>query len=70
MQKYKNTLRTTKKGSWDQREDELLLEWIHKNGAKKWTECSKKIKGRCGKQCRERWINILNPELRKSDWDK
>ena len=61
-------MRTTKKGSWNQREDELLLQWIDKYGPKKWTECSKKIKGRCGKQCRERWINILNPNLRKSDW--
>ncbi len=26
------------------------------------------IKGRCGKQCRERWVNILNPQVKKGNW--
>lgn len=34
----------------------------------KWTECSKRIIGRCGKQCRERWVNILNPDVKKGNW--
>jgi len=26
------------------------------------------IKGRSGKQCRERWINALNPSLKTGGW--
>ena len=26
------------------------------------------IKGRIGKQCRERWHNHLNPAIKKTDW--
>jgi hypothetical protein len=44
------------------------MDWIHTHGPNKWTDCSKNIKGRCGKQCRERWVNILNPGVKKGNW--
>jgi hypothetical protein len=44
------------------------LDWVENHGATKWTECSKLIRGRCGKQCRERWVNILNPGVKKGNW--
>lgn len=34
----------------------------------KWTEATEVIKGRSGKQIRERWFNILNPQINKSKW--
>lgn len=68
MQKFKNSQRSGKKGNWSRDEDDLLVAWVHRNGSTKWTECSKYITGRCGKQCRERWVNILNPEIKKGDW--
>jgi hypothetical protein len=68
MQKFKNSQRSAKKGNWTEEEDFLLLRWVKENGATKWTECSKQIKGRCGKQCRERWVNILNPDVKKGNW--
>jgi hypothetical protein len=68
MQKFKNSQRSAKKGNWTADEDQLLLAWVGENGATKWTECSKQIRGRCGKQCRERWVNILNPEVKKGNW--
>ena len=68
MQKFKNSQRSAKKGNWSFDEDEILLRWVADNGATKWTECSKLIKGRCGKQCRERWVNILNPRVKKGNW--
>lgn len=43
---------------------------------KKWTKIAKSIKdrlgveGRTGKQCRERWHNHLNPEIKKAIWDE
>lgn len=68
MQKFKNSQRSAKKGNWTSEEDEVLLSWVRENGATKWTECSKLIRGRCGKQCRERWVNILNPSVKKGNW--
>jgi hypothetical protein len=68
LQKFKNSQRSAKKGNWTNKEDGLLLNWVKKNGATKWTECSKLIRGRCGKQCRERWVNILNPKVKKGNW--
>ena len=68
MQKFKNSQRSAKKGNWTAEEDQLLLNWVSQNGPTKWTECSKQIKGRCGKQCRERWVNILNPDVKKGNW--
>ena len=68
MQKFKNSARSAKKGNWTGEEDQILMDWIHTHGANKWTDCSKNIKGRCGKQCRERWVNILNPGVKKGNW--
>lgn len=68
MQKFKNSARSAKKGNWTEEEDRLLMDWIKRHGAVKWTECSKNIQGRCGKQCRERWVNILNPGVKKGNW--
>lgn len=62
--------RNKRKGNWSCEEDELLLKWVSENGCLKWTDCSKYIPNRCGKQCRERWVNILNPEIRKGDWSE
>ena len=68
MQKFKNSARSAKKGNWTEQEDRILMDWIKSHGPNKWTECSKNIKGRCGKQCRERWVNILNPGVKKGNW--
>jgi hypothetical protein len=68
MQKFKNSARSARKGNWTKEEDRILLDWVSLKGPNKWTECSKKIRGRCGKQCRERWVNILNPKVKKGNW--
>lgn len=34
----------------------------------KWTSCSDFLSGRSGKQCRERWFNTLNPNVKKGGW--
>ena len=56
------------KGPWTDKEDQLLRNWIEKNGACNWTKCSEYIKGRSGKQCREHWNNSLDPKLIKGQW--
>jgi len=56
------------KGPWTIEEDRKLLEWVKINGPIKWTSCSEFICGRSGKQCRERWFNTLNPNVKKGGW--
>lgn len=56
------------KGPWTREEDEKVIELVKKFGPKKWTLIAKHLKGRIGKQCRERWHNHLNPSIRKCAW--
>lgn len=57
-----------KKGTWSDFEDNMLLKWCQEHGPNFWTDCSKVIKGRSGKQCRERWINAQDPKIKKGNW--
>jgi hypothetical protein len=56
------------RGSWTPEEDALIMEHVRKNGLKNWAPLSKVLPGRIGKQCRERWINHLDPRVNKSPW--
>ncbi|NXI35053.1 MYBA protein, partial [Galbula dea] len=56
------------KGPWTKEEDERVIELVQKYGPKRWSLIAKHLKGRIGKQCRERWHNHLNPEVKKSSW--
>ncbi|XP_048452292.1 myb-related protein A isoform X4 [Rhincodon typus] len=56
------------KGPWTKEEDQKVIELVQKYGPKRWSLIAKYLKGRIGKQCRERWHNHLNPEVKKSSW--
>ncbi|XP_069579668.1 transcriptional activator Myb isoform X2 [Brachyistius frenatus] len=56
------------KGPWTKEEDQRVIELVQKYGAKRWSVIAKHLKGRIGKQCRERWHNHLNPEVKKTSW--
>ncbi|KMZ61703.1 hypothetical protein ZOSMA_506G00020 [Zostera marina] len=56
------------KGQWTPEEDSLLISLVKEHGAKKWSDISKKLVGRIGKQCRERWHNHLRPDIKKDNW--
>jgi len=58
-----------KKGPWQEHEDRIIKE-CQANGTTKWADISRVIPGRTGKQCRERWNNHLNPDLRKGVFDE
>jgi myb proto-oncogene protein len=57
---------------WSQYEDESILTLIEKYGTvRKWAVISRELEstygifGRSGKQCRERWFNHLDPDVKK-----
>ena len=57
------------KGPWTDDEDstlkQLLEDLKHLPRNKLWVEVGARMKERNGKQCRERFLNHLNPEIRK-----
>lgn len=61
---------------WTSEEDEVLTEIVLKLGAKQWSSIASQLNielhgglpVRFGKQCRERWLGSLSPEIQKSAW--
>ena len=56
------------KGSWTRQEDETIIQYVRTYGCKSWTKLAKMLPGRIGKQCRERWMNHLNPNISRGPW--
>lgn len=56
------------KGSWTREEDEIIIDFVQKNGPRNWVKLALLLPGRIGKQCRERWTNHLNPNVAKKTW--
>lgn len=56
------------KGSWTPDEDVQIINWVKENGPKNWSSLAALLPGRLGKQCRERWVNSLDPDLLKKAW--
>ncbi|KAM3287818.1 transcription factor MYB3R-3 [Capsicum chacoense] len=56
------------KGPWTQEEDDKIIELVARYGPTKWSIIAKSLHGRIGKQCRERWHNHLNPNIKKDAW--
>jgi transcriptional activator Myb len=56
---------------WTHEEDVILCDLINKRGPKSWAQIAKLLNAkypknnRFGKQCRERWFNHLNPEIKR-----
>eukprot|EP00798_Chlamydomonas_sp_ICE-L_P032089 gene32089-16611_t len=65
------------KGSWKADEDNVLKRAVDMTGAKNWTSIAERFNldmgrdplcGRTGKQCRERWIHHLRPDIKTGTW--
>jgi hypothetical protein len=56
------------KGPWTAEEDATVIRLVQIHGHKKWSYIARQLKGRLGKQCRERWYNHLNPDINKGEW--
>jgi len=67
-QRATQKLKGVRKRPWTHSEDVLLSKLVDEIGSQKWSEIAKAIKNREGKQCRERWHNHLNPDIRKDPW--
>ncbi|VFQ95640.1 unnamed protein product [Cuscuta campestris] len=61
---------TSSKGQWSVEEDRILIQLVEKHGVRKWSHIAQLLKGRIGKQCRERWHNHLRPNIKKDVWSE
>ncbi|KAL5728416.1 hypothetical protein ACHQM5_001505 [Ranunculus cassubicifolius] len=58
-----------KKGSWTAEEDRLLSDYIKRYGHWNWRELPKYAGlSRCGKSCRLRWMNYLQPNVKRGNY--
>eukprot|EP01032_Pedospumella_encystans_P007557 gene7557-9054_t len=62
--------RTSVRKPWSLEEDMLLLKLVKENGAVGyWPKIALAMERRTGKQCRERYINHLDPDMKKTPWN-
>ncbi|CAN8062460.1 unnamed protein product [Agarophyton chilense] len=59
---------TYARGPWTKDEDSMLISLVNANGPRNWTNLASRMPSRSGKQCRERWLNHLNPNIKKGAW--
>ncbi|KAK9908648.1 hypothetical protein WJX75_000964 [Coccomyxa subellipsoidea] len=63
---YRDNVQALKKGPWAADEDAALLKAVEACG-RRWREVAKLVPRRSDKQCRERFCNVLDPELKRED---
>ncbi|KAJ3677104.1 hypothetical protein LUZ60_002828 [Juncus effusus] len=68
MRKTRFSLDGLNKGTWTREEDKILTSYIEKHGPGRWTKVPKKAGlNRCGKSCRLRWLNYLQPDIKRGN---
>lgn len=56
-----------RRGRWDTKEDNLLAMAVRAYGAGNWRLIHKHVPGRTDVQCRERWVNVLDPAVKSTE---
>lgn len=54
--------------AWTPEEDDALRQLVDKFGCKKWALIASKMQQKGSKQCRRRWQNYLNAEVKQGGW--
>lgn len=53
---------------FSQTEDRFLMDLVEEHGTGNWELIASKMPDRCSRQCKERWMNYLRPDLNHSPW--
>lgn len=56
-----------KRHLWSREEDKHLIWLIHQQG-ERWRDVAAQMPGRTARQCRERWVNFLAPQIKNTPW--
>ncbi len=59
-----------KGGIWKNTEDEILKAAVMKYGLNQWSRISSLLVRKSAKQCKERWYEWLDPQIKKTEWTK
>lgn len=65
---------TFERRAWTRKEDDAIIRLVEKFGTKRWSIISDNLNDenhdteRTGKQCRTRWLNHLDPTIKKDPW--
>lgn len=59
-----------RKGKWTVEEDNRLSLAVFYYGSGSWSKVCRHVSNRTDMQCRERWENILNPDVNNEPWDE
>ena len=60
----------TPKAKWSREEDSKLFKIVMEQGPSNWPKIAALLPGRNGKQCRERWLTNLSPDVNLSPWSQ
>eukprot|EP00981_Chlorochromonas_danica_P010876 scaffold3512_cov223-Ochromonas_danica.AAC.4 len=67
--RWNNVLRPDlKSGAWSAEEDAKLLELVKQYGESSWTKIAPHMDGRSVLSCSQRWRNVLDPSVDRSEW--
>uniref|UniRef100_A0A7S2ST59 Uncharacterized protein n=1 Tax=Rhizochromulina marina TaxID=1034831 RepID=A0A7S2ST59_9STRA len=62
--------------AWSRKEDDAIVRLVNRHGTKRWAVIAQELNGeisgvfRSGKQCRTRWLNHLDPAIKKEPWSE
>lgn len=56
------------KNRFTEKEDNIIIEYVHKFGAHSWGRIIPYLPGRTPRQVRERYLNYLSPEVNHNEW--
>ncbi|TDH69241.1 hypothetical protein CCR75_006963 [Bremia lactucae] len=65
---------TYERRAWTRKEDDAIIRLVEEYGTKRWSVISDHLNSenhgteRTGKQCRTRWLNHLDPTIKKDPW--
>jgi len=59
-----------KGGVWKNSEDEVLKAAVMKYGLNQWPRVASLLPRKTAKQCKARWFEWLDPEIKKTEWTK
>ncbi|PVV01515.1 hypothetical protein BB560_004067 [Smittium megazygosporum] len=65
---YKSISPDLKHGKWTLDEDEALLVGVKVFGVGKWNKIAEFVPGRTDVKCRERYVNVLSPNVKRGKW--
>jgi hypothetical protein len=53
---------------WSKEEDRILRQKVEHYGTQNWVIIARYLPGRLGRQCRERWHNVIDPSIVRREW--